>query len=186
MAGRGASIAARMVACVIAAAFAAAVCIVSVVPNIRALDFSRLQDKPVAINEANFPDPVLMHYVHDNYDTDGNWYLSPEEAATVETIGTYDTSTYVVPADDRGLSSMGLTSLAGLEYFPNLTMVVAEDNAITFVDLTEMDSLRYLDLRDNTAASFDYDSSNAGLQIVVNEGASFSDPNGLLDIVTVG
>lgn len=180
------SIIAKVAALAVAAAFAAAVIAVSVAPNVDALDYGRLQNKPVAIDETHFPDATLMRYVHDNYDVNGDWYLSEEEAEAVETIGTYDTSTFVVPNSDRGLSSLGITSLSGLEYFPNLTMVVAEDNEISAVDLTGMESLRYLDLRDNAATSLDYDSDNAGVQILVSGGASFADSSGLLDIVSVG
>ncbi len=94
----------------------------------------------IAINANNFPDETFRTYVAENFDTDGNGVLSAEEIAVVKSI-------YV--------SSKGITTLGGIEYFTNLTTLYCNNNSITSLDLSGFTSLQSLICNNNSLTSLD-------------------------------
>ena len=76
----------------------------------------------VAINSSLFTDATFRSYVSSNYDKDHDGYLSTAEANSV---------TYMV------LEEMGITSLEGIVYFPNLTLLDCNLNELTRLDLSK-------------------------------------------------
>lgn len=85
----------------------------------------------VAINSDNFPDSILLqeaHFADDNQDG----YLTPDETARITEL-------------DYGLR--GITSLEGVQYFPNLERLIAYRNQdLVHVDLRENLKLKEVSL----------------------------------------
>ncbi len=101
-------------------------------------------DDSVAINEANFPDANFRTYLEENVDTDGDGVLSVEERNNQTIIS---------------VVNKGITTLEGIEYFPNLKNLSCSRNPLDKLDvssLTELtsltcmaDGLKELNLYDN-------------------------------------
>ena len=88
---------------------------------------------PVTFEDKNFE-----AYILERYDADANGQISPEEALTVTTINMYGSSS---------IMTSGISSLKGIERFPNLdtlTILYTVKQAVT--DLTFCPKLRYLSL----------------------------------------
>ena len=83
----------------------------------------------VAINETNFPDAVFREYVQ-QFDTDGNGSFSDEELAAVTTI------------DVDGKKE--LTTLAGIEFFTELTRFEGQGAHISSLDISKNTKLEYI------------------------------------------
>lgn len=86
-------------------------------------------DDSVALNEMNFPDANFRAYLSENVDTDGNGALSVEERDNHPIIS---------------VTNRGITSLKGIEYFPNLKNLSCSKNPLDKLDvstLTELTSL---------------------------------------------
>ena len=84
----------------------------------------------VAINATNFPDPIWRQGVLDYLDGDYNGTLSDDEMQAVIYIG---------------VGGWNVTSLTGLNYFPNLKYLDCNDNPqLTFLDLTGCNQLETL------------------------------------------
>ncbi len=99
----------------------------------------------VRINEQNFPDAIFRAYIQENFD-DGDGFLTAEELAAVTKID---------------VDNMGISSLAGISYFTNLTHLYCSNNNLTSLDVSALtklellscyyNQLTVLDLRSNTA-----------------------------------
>ncbi len=74
----------------------------------------------VKIDAAHFPDRIFRKYVSDTFDTNHDGYLSKQERE--DAFGIY-------------VSSMGITSLKGMEYFPNLYDVFCNNNKLKSLDV---------------------------------------------------
>ena len=72
-------------------------------------------DDSVALNEMNFPDANFRAYLSENVDTDGNGALSVEERDNHPIIS---------------VANRGITSLKGIEYFPNLKNLSCSKNPL--------------------------------------------------------
>ncbi len=86
-------------------------------------------DDSVAINEANFPDANFRTYLSENVDTNGDGVLSVEERNNQTIIS---------------VVNKGITTLEGIEYFPNLKNLSCSRNPLDKLDvssLTELTSL---------------------------------------------
>jgi hypothetical protein len=136
-----------------------------------------LREKPIDITQDVFPDDALRAYVEDNLDTDQDGRLGRSERNAVTEIGSYDFNDRdYFEVYDEGISGLGITSLDGLEVFPNLQMVVAQDNDIEVLDVSKLTSLDYLDVRGNIDSEGDREfainslPANDGLQIVFDQG----------------
>lgn len=101
----------------------------------------------VAVDETNFPDAIFRAYVAENFDTDGDEYLSDEEIAAVEKIQ---------------VRNMGITSLDGIEKFVNLRQLECTGNSIEKLDLSKNTMLYSLYCENNGMKELDV-SKNAAL-----------------------
>ena len=72
-------------------------------------------DDSVALNEINFPDANFRAYLSENVDTDGNGVLSVEERDNHPIIS---------------VANRGITTLKGIEYFPNLKNLSCSKNPL--------------------------------------------------------
>ena len=82
----------------------------------------------IDLNSKNFKDNILCAYLTTNYDTDTNGVLFGKEITAVTTIDVSGTTT----------TDGGVTTLAGIEYLPELTSVSCNYNTgITKVDLSQ-------------------------------------------------
>lgn len=93
----------------------------------------------VAINESNFPDGTFREYVK-RFDTNNDGILSQAECSNVS---------------DISVAQSNITSLKGVEYFPNLTKLYCYDNELTSLDVSKCPNLQYLNCYDNKLTSLD-------------------------------
>lgn len=75
----------------------------------------------VEINKNNFPDTAFRTYVSKQFDKDQNGFLSEKERTSVKIIK---------------INEQGVTSMKGIEHFPNLTTLYCQDNKLTSLDLS--------------------------------------------------
>lgn len=81
----------------------------------------------VPIDNMTFPDATFLKYVG-RFDKSGDGKLSESERNAVKKI--------VVNFDSLN-SQTKITSLAGIEYFPNLTVLECEKNSLASLDVTK-------------------------------------------------
>lgn len=93
----------------------------------------------VAINETNFPDPAFRTYVAERFDENEDHQLSQAERNDVQYID--------VRGQDDSLGS--ITSLEGVEFFPNLEMLWCGYNRLSSLDLSGCSRLTYLNCEGN-------------------------------------
>ena len=91
------------------------------------------------LNIFNFPDPVFRAYVAENCDADKDGILSDEEIAAVTWIDCSGTE------EERG----AITSLKGVEFFSELTMLDCSCNRLSSLDLSRNARLEVLDCSNN-------------------------------------
>ncbi len=89
----------------------------------------------IPITYPYFEDTVFCDIVKDNYDTDGNGYLSDAEIKAVKEINLYDLSYY------------SIHSVKGIEYFTSL-----EDLSAFYCDITEIDVSKLVNLKNLSVA----------------------------------
>ena len=94
----------------------------------------------VEINEANFPDSTFRTYVKNSFDTDNDGMLSAAELAAVTTIL---------------VSDEGISNLAGIEHFANLTKLNCCNNQLTSLNVSHNTSLKGLFCYNNKLTSLD-------------------------------
>ena len=165
--GSGAAFAAFGTA--LAVVFMAVVAALFVVPYAFDLPTQRDEGFLVSIDKNAFPDSAWRSYVQSTFDADRDGYLSRSEAAAVTEIGSYDEESYEVA--DQGVSHLSIASLKGIEFFPNLTMLVAQGNDIEELDISGNPRLLKIDMRVNPAFDLKYSEQNAEAQVLVNDGA---------------
>lgn len=92
-------------------------------------------DNSVAITAENFQDEVFRNYISTNFDTDNDGVLSENEIAAVTEIRVSGN-----PATDGGI-----TSLAGIDNFTNLTTINCRYNiGLTDIDISRNTGLKQL------------------------------------------
>lgn len=123
----------------------------------------------IPIDARTFPDAAWRSFVLSSYDLDGDGFLSSGEAGAVVHIGLYNKDTHEV--GDQGVSGRGIKSLEGIEHFPNLEMLVAQNNAIEKLDLSGNPLLLYIDLRGNPRFELTYSPENKDAHVLVDEDA---------------
>lgn len=99
----------------------------------------------VPIDNKTFPDATFLKYVG-RFDKSGDGRLSESERNAVKEI--------VVNFDSLN-SQTKITSLAGIEYFPNLTVLECEKNSLTGLDVTKNKKLQELNCDKNNLQSLD-------------------------------
>ena len=108
----------------------------------------------IAINETNFPDEIFRTYVSDNFDTDNDGVLTPEEIAAVKKIDFYSADITTV------------ADLTGVEHFTALTVLDCSDNKLTSLDVSKNTALTELWCTNNLLTSLDV-SRNTALKHLV-------------------
>lgn len=95
----------------------------------------------IPIDEAHFPDPAFRQYISDNFDVDKDGTLNRGEREhngyVSFTLGEWDTAKHKYVG-------LGITSLQGIEYFPNLNGLSCPGNPITSLDLSIFKNLRVI------------------------------------------
>ena len=90
--------------------------------------------------ELAFPDPIFRQYVLDNFDTDKDDKISPEEAFAVDSID---------------VGSKGIASLEGVQYFINLTYLMCYSNQLTTLDVSQNTALTEFSCWSNKLTTLD-------------------------------
>ena len=103
---------------------------------------------PVYITDANVPDKTFREYLLKQFDKDGNGVLTPAERYAVTEIDVNDKN---------------ITSLKGIEFFPNLKKLNCGHNRLTSLDVSKNTVLQELVCWENQLTSLDV-SQNTELQ----------------------
>lgn len=106
-------------------------------------------DGDVAINELNFPDELFRNYVK-KFDSNSDGVLSRAELERVT---------------DIRVQFYGISSIKGLEYFPNVTELRCYNNKLTSLDISKNTKLRILYCYSNQLTSLDV-SNNPKLELI--------------------
>ena len=105
----------------------------------------------VEINEANFPDAVFRTYLT-QFDTDSDGILSPAERDKVTEINVGGNST----------ADVGITSLAGIEYFTKLNKLsCCYNSGLTELDVSRNTALTYLNCSSTQISALDVSRNTA-------------------------
>ena len=104
----------------------------------------------VPVEVIDFEDPIFKSYCVDRFDANGDDEISIAEAKSVT---------------DVDASSLGLTSLKGIEFFSNLQTVDVSLNKLTSIDLSNSPKLSEIHINGNNLQQFDL-SGFSDLQIL--------------------
>lgn len=107
----------------------------------------------VPIDEANFPDVNFRNYVSKNFDKDHNGTLSQTERDAVKIIEVVKGGFGYF--DDVDLEKYGISSLKGIEHFPNLTELDCSYNKLSELDVRANTALTRLWCLDNNLTELD-------------------------------
>ena len=132
------------------------------------LPFSALAEGPeyVEIDATNFPDEAFRNYLlNENLyvtsikiDQDGDHKLSETERNAVDTI-------YV----EEGYDGQKLTSLQGIEFFPNLRYLYCDENNLTSLNVSKNKKLEELYCDENNLNSLDVSQNTALLDLICSQ-----------------
>ena len=103
---------------------------------------------PIFINASNFPDPNFRAYVKEKFDTDNNNCLSESERNAVTEIA---------------VSNKGITTLEGIQHFPNLEKLDCDQNNLSSLDVSKNSALKSLYCEQDNLSSLDV-SKNPALE----------------------
>lgn len=110
--------------------------------------YTGIASQGIPINATNFPDAAFRAYIAKWFDEDADDGLSESEIEWVT---------------DISVSSLGITSLKGIELFPQLEYLWCEYNELTSLDISRNTALKYLDCSGNALTTLNV-SSCRGLQ----------------------
>ena len=116
------------------------------------LNVTVVPEGSIGIDASNFPDPNFRAYVKEKFDTDNNNSLSESEREAVTKIDV-----------DGGYNGQKLTSLKGIEFFPNLQELHCFENQIISLDASKNIALQKLSCSKNQLTSLNV-SQNTKLQ----------------------
>ena len=94
----------------------------------------------IAIDENNFPDSAFRNYVLEEIDRDDDELLSEHEINLVNYINVH---------------YMRISSLQGIEFFPNLNILYCQDNQLDSIDISQNTALVELYCYNNNLSSLD-------------------------------
>ena len=94
----------------------------------------------VIIDSRAFPDQRFMAYISSQFDSDGDSIITEAEVANINTIT---------------CGGRNITSLAGIELFPNLEYLYCKNNKIEYLDIGKNPNLRYLEAQGNKISTLD-------------------------------
>ena len=107
-----------------------------------------IPDGTIFINDSNFPDPNFRAYVKEKFDTDNNNGLSESERNAVTEIA---------------VSNKGITTLEGIQHFPNLEKLDCDQNNLSSLDVSKNSALKSLYCEQDNLSSLDV-SKNPALE----------------------
>lgn len=99
------------------------------------------------ITEENFPDAGLRKGILDSWDMEGEGWVNPDNVISLF------------------MDEMDISSLEGIELFPNLTLLECKRNNLTSVDVSKNKNLKSLNLEDNQLTTLDV-SNNPKLELL--------------------
>ena len=102
------------------------------------LNVTVIPDGSIAIDDLNFPDPNFRAYVKANFDKDNDNFLSESERNAVTEIA---------------VSNKGITTLEGIQHFPNLEKLDCDQNNLSSLDVSKNSALKYLYCEQNNLSS---------------------------------
>lgn len=105
----------------------------------------------IELSSSNFPDDAFLEYLKATFDKNGDRKLAPAERNAVKEIDVHD-----------GYNGQKLTSLQGIEFFPNLETLYCFNNKLTSLDVSKNPELKELRCYGNKLTSLDV-SQNAAL-----------------------
>ena len=122
------------------------------------LNVEVVPDGSIAINASNFPDPVFREYLRNAYhydsdvkfDQNGDGIFSEEERNAVTSIDLYN-----------GYKGQKLTSLQGIDFFPNLELLSCSRNQLTELDVSKNTKLTWLGCIENQLTELDVSKNTA-------------------------
>ena len=97
---------------------------------------------PVYISDLTFPDETFREYILKQFDENNNSTLSPDERYKVTEIN---------------VNNKNITSLKGIEFFPNLKKLYCANNNLTSLDVSQNTALEHLDCDNNQLTSLQLD-----------------------------
>jgi len=114
----------------------------------------------IVINTTNFPDSMFQFYLRTRnwkplhkIDVNGDGILSVAERNAVTIID---------------VSEMGITSLKGIEHFPNLTILIAYDNRLSSIDVSKNTKLTTLSVSYNALTTLNVTNNRDLLSLTCN------------------
>ena len=107
--------------------------------------------KTITIDETNFPDNIFRNYVVTNFDKDGNNILNEAEMAAVTRID----------VSGPWNNPSNITSVIGIDFFPNLSYLNCESNQIFSLDVSQNTALENLSCGQNQISGLDVSQNKA-------------------------
>ena len=107
-----------------------------------------IPDGSIVIDDLNFPDPDFRTYVKAEFDKDNDNFLSGSERNAVTEIA---------------VSNKGITTLEGIQHFPNLEKLDCDQNNLSSLDVSKNSALKYLYCEQDNLSSLDV-SKNPALE----------------------
>ncbi|MBQ7215573.1 MAG: hypothetical protein IJS39_06275 [Synergistaceae bacterium] len=95
-----------------------------------------------AVTESSFPDSAFRSYITENYDSDGDGYISDIDGIT-----------------QLELSGLGIADLTGLELFTGITYLDCSNNSLTSLDISSLTLLQYLNCNTNSLTALNTSSN---------------------------
>ena len=105
---------------------------------------AKAAETDVAIDQTTFPDTTFQTYISDNFDKNKDGSLSQAERTAVTAIKV-----------NEGINGVKITSVKGIEYFPELTSLQCNKNSLTDLDVSNNTKLTVLDCRNNQLENLD-------------------------------
>ena len=110
-------------------------------------------DDGIKIDETNFPDSVFRKYVTQKYDLDSNGVLSE-----------YEADIRIISVDE-----MGIQSLQGIEFFPNLERLLFSRNEVSSIDISKNPKLTHIICSRNKLTSLDVSKNTVLEDLYISE-----------------
>ena len=107
---------------------------------VRAVLAQQSTDVTIPINATTFPDEAFRSFVSTNYDTNSNGKLEASECDAVT---------------EMKVTAQGISSLKGVEHFPNLSVLQCSSNQLTSIDVSKNTMLERLWCYDNQLTTLD-------------------------------
>lgn len=103
------------------------------------------KNNSIELNGENFPDKHFRCYISESFDTDGDGYITREEAEAVTSIDI---------SGDRE-EKVNVSSLKGIEFFTELKELNCTNNKLKSLDISKNNGLRILECGNNELTELD-------------------------------